>query len=88
MKTGNCEMKKTVGLGRTEISVRLYFVGALSFGHGPRGRGFGGVSKNLAFHDVSLGHKRSKKLRCLRNGPRPSQKMQLDWGTLGNGFSG
>ena len=25
--------------------------------------------------------------KCLRNGPRASQKMQLDWGTSGNGFS-
>ncbi len=30
----------------------------------------------------------SNKLKCLRNGPRPSQKIQLDWGTSGNGFPG
>ena len=29
-----------------------------------------------------------KILNRLENGPWPSQKMQLDWGTLENGFSG
>ena len=43
-----------VGFGRTEVSVRLdgIVVCALSFGHGPRGRGFEGVSKSLDFHDL------------------------------------
>ena len=38
--------------------------------------GFGLVGRSL------------QKIKWLKNGPRPSQKMQLDWGTSGNRFSG
>ena len=44
--------KTRVGFGRTEVSVRLDGIVfcALSFGHGPRGRGFEGVWKRVDFH--------------------------------------
>ena len=43
--------KTRVGFGRTEVSVRLdgIVVCALSFGHGPRGRGFEGFWKGVDF---------------------------------------
>ena len=79
--------------GRTELSLRLWFSksGALLFGHGPRGwllRGKGKMYQCL--HDL-LGLflvETTKKIKRLKNGPRPSQKMQLDRGTSGNGFLG
>ena len=44
--------KTRVGFGRTELSLRLSCTEfcALSFGHGPRGRGFEGVWKGVDFH--------------------------------------
>ena len=44
--------KTGVGFGRTEVSVRLDGIVfcALSFGHGPRRRGFEGGSKGVDFH--------------------------------------
>ena len=44
--------KTRVGLCRTEVSVRLDGIVfcALSFGHGPRGQGFEGVSTGVDFH--------------------------------------
>ena len=55
--TGAVKSPKTrVGFGRTEVCVRLDGIVfcALSFGHGPRGQGSGGVSKGVDFH-VLLG---------------------------------
>ena len=44
--------KTRVGFGRTEVSVPLdgIVVCTLSSGHGPRGRGFEGISKGVDFH--------------------------------------
>ena len=44
-------------VGRTEVSARLdgIVVCALSFGHGPKGRGLEGISKRLVFLFVFFG---------------------------------
>ena len=51
-KLETCSWKNRVEFGRTEVSVRLDGIVfcALSFGHGPRGTGFEGISKGMDFH--------------------------------------
>ena len=48
--------KTRVGRRRTMVSVRLdgILCCALSFGHGPRARGFEGGSKSLDYYDYCL----------------------------------
>ena len=55
-------VKTRVGLGRTEVFVRLDCIVfcALSSGHGPRGQGFEGFCKTLDFHDFCGGSKINK----------------------------
>ena len=57
--------KTKVGVGRTELSLRLSCTEfcALSSGHGPRGQGFEGFSKTLDFHDLFWGSKMEKNMK-------------------------
>ena len=56
--------KTRVGLGRTELSLRLSCTEccALSSGHGPRGKGFQGGPSGVDFHVYQGGQKSAKQI--------------------------